>query len=106
MIVSVKDETLKILYDGWDNKVSIHRDKLAPKSKGYSNESNGEKEGSTEKARCFEEDVEEVHETIDDLNVVDKIVRHVHLGPRLKYVVQWYGYSKADDTAKLSDHVP
>lgn len=36
----------------------------------------------------------------DNTFVVNRIVGHIGSGPRLRYVVQTYGYGKADDTTE------
>lgn len=37
---------------------------------------------------------------------VDPIVRTIGKGNNVKYVVQWYGYTSADDTFQPPNHIP
>lgn len=58
---------------------------------------------------CSEIDPEETHQNDDSPYVVGKINGQSGSGPRLKYVVQWYGYSKTDGAAeppnRISQHL-
>lgn len=106
MAASVYDNTLRILQDRLEKRVTTHRATMAPDSSRYYDESKLDNKGSTEDEPCSEGNAEETHPNDKDLHVVDRIVRHFASGPCLKYVIRWYGYSEAEDNAEPRQHIP
>lgn len=56
--------------------------------------------GPEDHAPRSEKDSEKGHDGTNKTYVVNMIVRQIGSRLRLRSVVRWYGYSKADDTAK------
>lgn len=96
--------------DALETTVSIHRATLGQTLNLYCNRPTRQDATSTEEEPCSEKDLEEAHQDADYLYTVNQIVRHASLGPRLRYVERWDGYSGADDTAEppysIQQHFP
>lgn len=105
-VLVVKDNTPQILQNWLENTVFFHQATLAPNLKLLWDGPSGKEEDLMEEAPCSKKDSEESHQNADDLSVVDKIVQNIASGLRLKCVVQWFGYCKTDETAKLPHHIP
>lgn len=107
-IMGVNDNTVRIVQDGLENTVSVYRATLAPSSRRYCDRAYREQQrkenSSAGEKSCLEINMEESHHKADSLYVVDQIVRHIGYRTQLKYVVRWYGYTKADDITKPLHH--
>lgn len=104
--LGVRDSTIKLLQDRLENTVSIHWATLALKSWLYYREPSWEAVESREEKVCFGKDIEKDHNNVNDLYVIEKIVRNANEGSLQQYVVQWYGCSNADDTPEPLYHIP
>lgn len=92
---------------GRTGKYSIHASgKDSPNIKNVLQEiSEGEGNGSIMEEPRFKESPEASNQNDDHMYVVEKIVQHVGSKPHLMHVVQWYGCSTAEDTAKFPHHI-
>lgn len=110
MVVGVNENTLYIKQGGLENTVANPPETVVINSKRYCNTRKGKEQeyeqSWTEEVPRSETDSVKTHHNAENLQVVDEIVRNVGSGPRLKYVVQWYSYIKADDTAVPPHHIP
>lgn len=103
--IVVNEWKLHIQLEGLENTIFSHQTTLLPASKRYCNRPSREEKGPSGKEPCYENESKATILNFDDLNILDKTVRHIGSGLRLKYVPRWCGYSKADDTVKLPHHV-
>lgn len=106
-MTGVNDNALQILKDGLENTVSIHRATLSPISRHqYDDDSADKKEHSGAEEPSSNTKTDEQRGGDNNTYAVERIVRHVGSGSHVRYVVQWYGYSKADDTTEPLHHIP
>lgn len=92
--------TLQILQDVLENTVYSHRVTLSPTSRLHSDDAKGSTEQELPSETDFAEGCNGTDNGIDSKYLVGKTVRYIGLNTRLRYVLRWYGYRKADNTAK------
>lgn len=77
-VTSVKDNTVQIAVDGYENTLSIHHATLSPVSRGYCDDDPAdEKEQTYQKYLRSDEDTDEYRRVNDSINIIYKIVYHV-----------------------------
>lgn len=84
-IIGVDENTLHIVQDGLENTISIHRATLRTTASRYcDDEPAGKEEGSSEEEPRLDRESDKNHKENDNIYIVDKIVRHIDSGPRLR----------------------